>query len=1058
MLCYNRYIVINNRGQAMITCISAYTLSECMDAMTTSVAAYEQLGDCNVIFCEDRLTLIAERALSKALGGTFRTSVTTFSRYLNNKERALSKQGSVMAIGNVMTKLQSENKLKCFVGDAGVRNCAKSIYETLSQFFASGIDSSVLKDAAQSLTDEVLRNKTWDLALILEGYNRYLQECGLFDESKYLQMLPEKINSEKTLKNCNVFFLCYTAFTKQSCETIRAVCQNAKNVIGIFCGGEEDIYTNVAKIRFESICKTFGKVLVKPLGLPLAGEAEYLRKGLYNPKRGMEKMPTDAIRIFEGVDKTSEAQYVAVQIRRYMQTHPSARYRDVAILVPSINEYALPIKRALEEYDIPYFIDEKRSLKSHPLSRFVLDCFRVVREGYSASSVQALASNRFFGEADEYRNYLLKFANYRGGAKRAIKQNKAVEKMFPDFKYLSSCQNRLMQATKGIIENSSGKAYCTAVREILHTFEAENKVKELEEKLEDRAHKGYLSQIYRALEMLLTEAELLIGDKKMSISSFSAVLEDGLDATEISLIPLKADAVFIGDISQSRIEKVSVLFAMGMTEDVPSSAGDTAIVSDQEIKKLQSVRAYLEPTVAEVNLRTRESVCLNLCTFMDELHFSYPLSMDGSEPAVSEIFRYIDEVFTDGQGKKLSREKCLREEDFSYLCSAPTTAIRRLLLAKGNRKKSGMQGKDEYSTLYHALDKLSVTEKEDFLKGESKVENIQRAEELFFRKGVISPTALETYFNCPFKLFASRGLQLQEREEAAVLAVDTGNFIHELLETCAKQVGLIESEEEMRAFATQKAHDIFNSPVYSAQDDTASGAVFGEKLIHEGVEVALAMYTQIKGSSFRVDNTELEIKTEDFYGKVDRVDTTDKYVRVIDYKTGTIDDSATAYFTGQKIQMQLYMSALKGERIPAGVLYFPASVQYQDEGSERFQMQGFLNGDEEALLLGDPTITETKKSAFFPAGLKNTKSTRVMDGDTFADFIDYSVYVARQAIQELKGGFVKATPYKKGCEYCRYGGMCGFQKGKDEERSEAKITCKQIAQIVKEQRAGKEEN
>jgi hypothetical protein len=44
---------------------------------------------------------------------------------------------------------------------------------------------------------------------------------------------------------------------------------------------------------------------------------------------------------------------------------------------------------------------------------------------------------------------------------------------------------------------------------------------------------------------------------------------------------------------------------------------------------------------------------------MDELHFSYPLSADGSDPAISEIFRYLDEIFVNGTSK-LVKEKCLR--------------------------------------------------------------------------------------------------------------------------------------------------------------------------------------------------------------------------------------------------------------------------------------------------------------------------------------------------------------------------------------------------------------
>ena len=71
----------------MHTVIKAYTLSECMEVMAEHAEAYEKLGGENVIFCEDRLTLIAERALVNRLGGSFASSVYTFARFLNVKEK-----------------------------------------------------------------------------------------------------------------------------------------------------------------------------------------------------------------------------------------------------------------------------------------------------------------------------------------------------------------------------------------------------------------------------------------------------------------------------------------------------------------------------------------------------------------------------------------------------------------------------------------------------------------------------------------------------------------------------------------------------------------------------------------------------------------------------------------------------------------------------------------------------------------------------------------------------------------------------------------------------------
>ena len=406
---------------------------------------------------------------------------------------------------------------------------------------------------------------------------------------------------------------------------------------------------------------------IRDLGKPLGGEAEILRKGLFNPIRASVKVETDKICLFEADDKTAEAEYVATKIRRAITEKEGLRYRDISVLVPDVASYALPLKKAFSEYGIPYFIDEKKSLRRHPVSRFLLDCFRVVRERFSPIAVQSLTQNVLFGESDEYRNYLYKFANYRGGAKRPIKDGDAVSGY--DREALEAARERVLLATNGIKTSGHGRDYCYAVEKIRENFNFDDGLKKLQDGIDDIAHKGYLAQINKALDGVLAEAKFLTGDKEMTVAEFEAVLKNGLEATEISLIPVKADAVFIGDITDSRIEKASVLFAMGMTESVPRASADTAIVSDKEIARLAEVKAMMEPTVAEVNLRARESVCLNLCAFTDTLHLSYPLAADGSEPALSDVFRYIDRLFVSANGK-LPRRKKLLPSDFAYKCSA----------------------------------------------------------------------------------------------------------------------------------------------------------------------------------------------------------------------------------------------------------------------------------------------------------------------------------------------------------------------------------------------------
>lgn len=1054
----------------MNVCLQAYTLSECMENMAALVVKSENEGRKNIIFCEDRLTLIAERALLAATGGTFLSSVYTFARFLHrDAKNTVSKQGSVMAVANIMARLENEKRLRIFNVQSSSRNNAKCIYETLAQFAASEITVETLQESAQLLPEGALKQKVLDLTDIYKEYAAFLEKEHYLDESKYLSLLPSALAETEDISKTNVFFVCYSSFTAQALKTVRSAAEHARNVFGIFCDGEEDIYTHSARNSFLRECAKCGEVKQIQAGVPLEGEAEFLRRGLYNPERhGKQMQPTDKVRIFEADDKNAETEYVAVQILRAMQADNTLRYRDFALLAPDVKAYAQSIKHTFAQYEIPLFIDEKKSLGAHPLAQFLLACLQVVKDGFSPDSVQALTQNYFFGESDEYRNYLLKFANFRNGAKRDIKENEMVEKNF-SVPRLKEARNRLLKAVEGIPKEGKGRAFCLAIRQILVNFDAEEKLETLENRLQDVSLKSYLAQIYDALEGVLAEAELLTGDSVLKVGDFAAVLKDGLDATEISLIPLKADAVFVGDIADSRIEKVAYLFAVGLTEDVPRSGVDASVITDREIESLAQVKAYLEPTVAEVNLRTRESVCLNLCTFLKELHLTYPLTADGSEPALSDIFRYVRMIFADLNGNELAKQKHMADEWLPYQCAKAGLAVRQMLLKKNEyeRKFKGEKLQAEYSSIYDALQKMECEQGGDYWLDYKAQDSVSRGEQLFLYEGKISPTKLETYFTCPFKNFAQNGLRLKEREEAAVLSLDTGNFIHTVLERTAGQIkeGNIKEDKQAYDYAQTVGKELLSSPLYAAQQDEASHSVFSRNLLDEAASAAVAVYRQIAHSSYQIEKLENKIEGDIFSGKVDRVDVAPtqsedgqnrQYIRVIDYKSGGIETSASSYYVGKKLQLELYMSALAKEAVPAGVFYFPTSIQYDTKQEGKFQLKGFFNNDTLALRSGDNDICEEHVSEFFPASLKKSSAQSGMDEQSFRDFIEYSTLVSKQGYTELKEGYVAPTPYEGACNTCKYGGMCGFNRETEKSRKERTASSSEVVEIVRKNREKEE--
>ena len=80
-------------------------------------------------------------------------------------------------------------------------------------------------------------------------------------------------------------------------------------------------------------------------------------------------------------------------------------------------------------------------------------------------------------------------------------------------------------------------------------------------------------------------------------------------------------------------------------------------------------------------------------------------------------------------------------------------------------------------------------------------------------------------------------------------------------------------------------------PQSAAPADTAAGGYSSDSLLAEGMEVAAAVFRQLKGSAYRVEETEKAVSTPAFRGKIDRVDGTEKFVRVIDYKTGNLTNN-----------------------------------------------------------------------------------------------------------------------------------------------------------------------
>lgn len=1027
-----------------------------------------------VVFCEDRLSLAVERAVCEAVGGTFAVSVYTLSRFLQAQsgasENVLTSQGSAMAIRKLIEG--NKDRLQLFKRLSSA-SASQEVYDTIALLYSSKISPDDLCGAETD--NRLLKRKLHDLELLYREYINYLEERGAEDRNAYLRRLPDVIKNSTEIIGADLVFFGFQAFTSSVADCVRAGIRTADETYGIFVGGEESKYVNEAWTTFYQIAKDEGivkdlKGFVKKLPSKLCAPAELMRRCVLEPecltKSDNLGIVGGQLQICEASDDEESCQFIASQILKSVK-EDGVRYREISVMFPSVATVQPALERALGEYNIPMYVDRRYPLSSHSVCSFILDYLTCASDGCRLESVFGVVGSPLFrseednrSDRDAFVNYCLRSASYRGGVKREPNGDICKEEGI-DKDAVERVRMPFLRGLKLIpTTRSDGAVFCASVLDLLKEFSVEESLAKLKEEAETQGYPSVAemsARAYRAVCEVIAEAERLTSGEKITIKEFIKILRSGFTATEISLIPPKQDAVFVGDLSACANTGSKVLFVGGLTDAVPSASQDTAILTDGEIVSLERIKLAVSPKISQVNRRVREITALNLCAFSQRLYLIYPLHSGGEECGVSEVIAYATHLFTkDGNPLKAVPIKNLAvtEDNFVYSCARPTPAKRRVTLYLSGDKDYGER-------------RISAVHKFWAESGDAneECESVAKAEadwRALYGQSV-SPTALETYFSCPYKAFMRQGLRLIERREGNFRPLDSGNFIHAVLEDIAPKLNEVKDESECAVLARASAEELLKKSSFSVQADDNSSQYTASALVDEAERVSLGAFRQLKNSYFKVSEVEARCKVDlgggiSVGGRIDRVDSNGDLVRVIDYKTGGIDDSPAAYYMGLKLQLPLYLSAVAEGKRPAGAYYFPANVEYSTGGVGAFTLRGFMDGSEEVVRASDTAVEEKGKSEFVGAYLNGRKLDRAMSREDFKDFIDYSKIIARRGADGLTGGKISPSPVVGACGKCNLKGCCGYDAERQGEREEVSADCRTVAEIVRADKSEGSEN
>ena len=980
----------------------------------------------NLVFLEEKTSLMAERHLFLKHGGSFNTEVTSFGKFLRSRKKfdnLLTKEGCTMALKKIINGVN----LKCF--SLSKSSLAPSLYDLIIQLKSASLTIDDVMDASYN-TQGILKNKLSDVCTVFSEYESFMENNGFIDQSTALSYLPDIIKNDDAIKGANVYLVGYVGWTAQARQIVSSILKTAKSVTAILPDGEnKQIFVGETVEMFRRLCKENDITLLEEhVKSSRSSEAEVIVNTLFSPDAYLkEQFKTDKIYVSESINIYREVVGIA-QIIKASVMKKGQRYFDMTVAVPDVEAYSNTIKKVFSDFEIPYYVDEQKSVASHPMVNLINSYVELFRKNFDKKSLCAFIKNPLFLDdknfADKLENYIIKYNVSFDKIKTAFTEEGI------DLSRANLVRERIVDLCKtfdvlGLIEKLNVKEKLDSFTPFLNRQNRTDLV-------------SVNDQIYDAIFDVLTQMRVILGGVKLSYKEFKDVFNSGVSALKLSIIPQYTDAVFVGAFKEVALSQSKNLFILGLTASVPGVKEDVAVLTDAELDTLKDLKLLIEPKISIVNKRSYENAGLLLSSFKDRLFLSYPVVDGGGEAQVkSELISFVENNFTVRKLNYTDDYLTLKQGflNFSKNCG-------KYLDYKINETKDILDfyktvtDSNEYLTAIggkEVLDEIISSSKEDL-----KIRLLDNQNTLPF--STISPTTIESFYSCPYMAFAQKTLKIVPREEGEVNALSVGNVAHATFEKFIEEIG--NGSDFEKAFNNAKEKVCLDPEFSRFLSDVETKAIL-DRVFEESKVLCEKIKDNLSVSEFVPTGVEVKFGDGGKYpalslldgkykvkGKIDRIDEADDYFRIMDYKTGRYNDETKSLFVGESMQLYLYAKVCgdaTGKK-PAGLYYLPVDEGYKSENKDpnKFELKGKTVSDESALIKQDKGFNSSYRS--LGVYKSSTGISGGVDQATMDAMVDYAVKMCENATKQMASGVIVASAYEDKCNICSFKGMCGQYK------------------------------
>ena len=1038
-------------------------------------------------------------------GSTMQVEVLTFARMayrlLNEVGGAtrtnLSKAGKAMLIYDILEK---NKKNLCFLGKS--KQNVELIDTMLTEFKKHKIQIKDLNDVKTKIENAYLEKKLEDVIKIYEEYNKSL-EGKYIEENDKLEILSLQLEKTDLYKGCIFYIDEFTGFTKQEYEIISKLIKIAYKVNITITTDNLDMGQNISQDLFYFNKQTADKLLYLAKSNNIECEKtvfldnvyRFKNKELKHLEENIEKIPFDEykeevknISIEIAKNPYEEVENVAKEIIKLVKKE-GYRYKDIIVISKEIDKYSALSKAIFNLYEIPIFIDEKKSLNQNLFAKYILALLEIFSSNWSYEAVIQYLKTGFIEIEDET---IYEFENY--ARKLGIKGKKWYKedwKIFGDeekIQYMNEVRREkllpLVDLKEKLSESKTVDSMNIALYEFLVSNNIEGQLKKKQEIFEQKGNLELAKEQEAAWNIVISIFEEMNGlfkNKKISFTNYRELLKIALTENGLGLIPQTQDQVIIGDVNRTKAGEVKAIFILGVNDGIfPSIRKDEGFLNDNDREILKNNEVELAKGTLENLYEERFSIYKVLTTETDKLYISYcSLESEGKALRPSTYITKIRKIFP-----KLKEKSNITNEKFEIINETNTFEE---LINNLRRENEGEKIDDIWYSIEKYFeenpdwkDKLEQAKRALYLKEQPKELDKENIKKLYGNTLQTSVSRLEQYQACPFSYYLKYGLKLKEQEEYKIKSIDTGTFMHEIIDSFfnvlrEKGIEIKEAEDdELYKIIDELINEKLGLPKYYIFTSNEKFNVLTEKLKKVVFQSMKYLIEGLKESDFKVLGNELEFKRGKEYkpieldledgkkveitGKIDRIDIAkvgnDNYIRIIDYKSYVTNIDLNEVVAGLQIQLLTYLdAAAKIENmIPAGMLYYnlidpilksdtPISKEkLEEELKKKFKMNGLILADINIIKLMDKSL-DKGNSNIIPVyidkdgNISKSKSSAI-NKEQFQDLINYTNKIIKDISSEILNGNIEIKPYyqrntkRTACDLCSYASICEFKQKK----------------------------